>query len=477
MKISTKNLDEFRELNEEFQKLKTKDFDGGSLGCFLLILGHFFIGLLIALVSKYLGYKEFFKIWLVYVVAIPYSVLFSSLVFFFFDWIFGIESNYPKVYRHFSHKSTKYLRFKELEAYLPTIKLKIRKQLSDYCETDLEYLIQQLRATSRNKQIHEGLLLTLGDNDKFVREVFNDDGQLKNDYVKKYEYILRKNDIWFDYQLEEIKREDRIEQTIKSFRNSETTRKSPSTSYNPLGLSNTPNIQNKPIDKNQEKPIERSNQTERNPTTKENIDETKSKPILADIPKTTISNVSKPTIANISKQRELEFERETGNLIKTDILPPRRKRLTRPKVIKASPEFWANLQNKRMEIGKRGELLVMEYERKRIMREEGREFLFHLRHSSVTEGDGLGYDLTSCFEREKIFIEVKMTTGKFDSNLFFTKNEIDTMRKIEKQYFLYRVFDFDKKTKEGKLQVFKGREEIESFFDFTPLTFSLKRKN
>jgi hypothetical protein len=506
MKISTKNLDEFRELAEECKTLGRKDFDGK-------VLGGFIIGILITLFWITLGVANSQYNWhlenigpcgllIVYIGSCILAVTLDDL----------FRNTYIKLFNYFSHQSKDYLRLKELEAYLPTIIPKLGTQIKAYCESDLTILIEQIYANSQNKVVYENLLSVLSANDSFVREAFKCDKLLRIEYIIKYEAILKRNDIWFDYQIEEEARKDRFEQIIKSFRNSETKRKpSASSSYNPLGLSSTPNIQNKPIEKRQEKPIERSNQTERTSTPKEpkpseNInvvfkvppqkpmDSKELAALKADYPNIVnrlrerfgdsealnISSFeSEKTKVNLEtpKQQELEFEQETGNLIKTDTLPERRKRLTRPRVIKASPEFWKNLQNNRMETGKRGELLVMEYERKRIIKEEGKEFLYHLQHSSVTEGDGLGFDISSFYERRNVGIEVKTTTGNFDSNLIFTQNEINSMKILGENYFLYRVYNFDKKTNEGKLQIFKGREEIEAFFDFTPQTFTLKRKN
>ncbi len=50
------------------------------------------------------------------------------------------------------------------------------------------------------------------------------------------------------------------------------------------------------------------------------------------------------------------------------------------------------------------------------------------------------------------------------------------MKKIGNKYYLYRIYDFDKSTSMGKLKVFKGCEEIQSQFDFSPQTYILKPK-
>lgn len=190
---------------------------------------------------------------------------------------------------------------------------------------------------------------------------------------------------------------------------------------------------------------------------------------------------SQPKLEKITEpapiQQTFNFEKENKEPEKTDVSPQIRKPVSRSRIIKAGDTFWENLGKRRMEIGRLGELLVLNEEIERIIREEGKEHLQNLEHSSVVQGDGLGYDITSILEGEKIFIEVKTTTGTFDADLTFTKNEIEVMRKLGKKYFLYRVYEFNTKTNEGKLHVFKGCEEIESFFDFTPQTFTLRRKN
>lgn len=118
----------------------------------------------------------------------------------------------------------------------------------------------------------------------------------------------------------------------------------------------------------------------------------------------------------------------------------------------------------------------MEYERRRIVREYGQLFLSRLVHSSTSEGDGLGYDVTSYADGLEIFIEVKTTTGDFRNGLIFTKNELEAMRKLDEKYYLYRVFQLDIKSSSGKLKIFKGCEEIEKAFDFSPQTFLLEPK-
>ena len=155
---------------------------------------------------------------------------------------------------------------------------------------------------------------------------------------------------------------------------------------------------------------------------------------------------------------------------------PLKQKLFKPRRIKATSEFWDALNKMKISIGKKGELLVLEYERKRILSKEREEFADFPEHTSVIQGDGMGYDILSIENGERIYIEVKTTTGSFRSNLIFTKNEFEAMDHYGSQYYLYRVYDYDAKNKTGSLRIFKGKVHINSIFNFNPHTFIFERK-
>lgn len=145
------------------------------------------------------------------------------------------------------------------------------------------------------------------------------------------------------------------------------------------------------------------------------------------------------------------------------------------RVVKFSEEYYINLAKKRIEIGEVGEYLALSFEKQRILKEEGASFLFHLEHSSKEIGDGLGYDITSIYNGQEIFIEVKTTTSSDSSNnIFFTSNELNVMNLKEDKYWLYRVFDCNIKEKTGKIQIIKGANKIKSLYDFQPYEYTLK---
>lgn len=113
------------------------------------------------------------------------------------------------------------------------------------------------------------------------------------------------------------------------------------------------------------------------------------------------------------------------------------------------------IENKRL--GFLGELFVIQNEKK-ILIENNRSDLANLvEHSSVVQGDGLGYDIIS-FELngDKKFIEVKTTRSEINRPFYLTKNEIEFSRLNKSNYYLYRLFDFDTNINVGKFYQIKG---------------------
>ncbi len=94
-------------------------------------------------------------------------------------------------------------------------------------------------------------------------------------------------------------------------------------------------------------------------------------------------------------------------------------------------------------LGQAGELFALQFERWRLVQLGAGQFADKVRHVSVEEGDGLGYDIRS-FEadgRER-FIEVK-TTGFGERTPFFVSaNEARFARDHQERFRLYRLFDF-----------------------------------
>ncbi len=109
-----------------------------------------------------------------------------------------------------------------------------------------------------------------------------------------------------------------------------------------------------------------------------------------------------------------------------------------------------------IDIGMAGENFVLEYERECVRKynlPEDKEVVW----ISKDVGDGLGYDILSYDSQgNEIFIEVKTTPGDEKSSFYITANELLKSEQEKERYFLYRVFNFDEKKKQGELSVRRG---------------------
>jgi len=108
-------------------------------------------------------------------------------------------------------------------------------------------------------------------------------------------------------------------------------------------------------------------------------------------------------------------------------------------------------------LGLAGELMVLKFERDRLVSTGNRFLADKVKHISEECGDGAGYDILSCDEKGfKRYIEVKTTTGPIDTPFMISSNELIFSRLHSESFYLYRVFDFDKETNKAKLFIIKG---------------------
>ncbi|KAF1712550.1 hypothetical protein CSC70_03285 [Pseudoxanthomonas kalamensis DSM 18571] len=101
---------------------------------------------------------------------------------------------------------------------------------------------------------------------------------------------------------------------------------------------------------------------------------------------------------------------------------------------------------KNRSLGHAGELLVMEYEARRLFAEGAKKLADRIEHVSSRRGDGLGHDILS-FDadgRER-FIEVKTTAYDAETPFFITPNEVEFSAENPFQFHLYRLFSFRKR--------------------------------
>ena len=444
MKLTHENLDPLKTHEyKEYLRLQKKNFDGCLVTSFGWILLHILLasiaGLTISGIALLLNYSRgeisttFWVVTFLYLTCVPLSLFFTGIVGLALDEKFAIGFKCESL----SKKSSSYNRFQELALYFTKVEENLEDQVREYVRGgDVSSLIQSIKVRRTDKYECKRLIDILRYNHYFIKEVdsFIDIKPL----VSIYKEELKSNDIWFEDELEELEKSKH--------------QKNPS---NSLGLNSD---------------WKNTSWNTGKSSTKQNTK----------YPQREIDDNEKDREVLLQNSSELEpeqreqlklFEPESEEIETTT----NRTRLFKPRVIKASSRFWEDLNKKRMKIGKKGELLVLEYERKRILREEGKEFLDRLKHVSVAQGDGLGYDILSFESGTDIYIEVKTTTGKFSSELFFSENEKKVMEDYDSKYYLYRVYRYDAKNRINKLRILKGRAHIESVFDFNPHSYRLKK--
>jgi hypothetical protein len=126
---------------------------------------------------------------------------------------------------------------------------------------------------------------------------------------------------------------------------------------------------------------------------------------------------------------------------------------------------YAEQNIKNANVGLLGEEFIFRYEVERLMLLNRSDLAERVYHVSKIEGDGKGYDIVSFnAEGEKIYIEVKTTTGGVSTQFYLTANEWNVIDRTP-TYIIYRVFDFNLETKKGVILKIRGKKEIEKYFD------------
>lgn len=426
----------------KYKGLKSEKFDGGPATAWLCVLLHVLLASLVGILSSLFS-QQWHQAFFIYL-FVPYA---WGLAYGLGDWL-ADRLKIKNFFGEYEKRSRRYENFQKLRRRFLSTEMEIEEQLDRYNKTGLDELIDAIRKNLTNKELFDNLVEIFQSNHAFVEKaaetlgVFTYRHQYKRSLHNK-KLLNYRNELVFEesssvqIRIPEIIKErwtDRLRQRIK------TPKSRSKFSYTTLGAI-------KPETKPKQ---QRSSQT---------------------------ASSSKPAVTNTNPPQTDKAE-SIWNVTSVDEIPKKKVRKSSTvRTIKASDKFWEALGSKRIEIGKKGEMLVMEYERRRITREYGKLFLSYLKYSALIEGDGLGYDIASYFDDQEIFIEVKTTTGDFWNGLIFTKNELESMRRLGDRYFLYRIFHFDKSSNTGKLKIFNGCEEIEKEFDFSPQTFLLEPKN
>lgn len=134
-----------------------------------------------------------------------------------------------------------------------------------------------------------------------------------------------------------------------------------------------------------------------------------------------------------------------------------------------SPNY-AERDHKNRQLGLRGELLVLAQEKKTLILAGRSDLAEKVRHVSVVEGDGAGYDIQSFSPDGRLrYIEVKATKGGASTPFYISPNEIAFSESQAARYCLIRVFDYDADRNVGKAFVVHGN--LRERLDLTPTEY------
>lgn len=129
---------------------------------------------------------------------------------------------------------------------------------------------------------------------------------------------------------------------------------------------------------------------------------------------------------------------------------------------------YLELEARNQSLGLAGEEMVIQFEHKRLWQAGQRKLADRLEHVSRTKGDHLGYDIHS-FEtdgRDRL-IEVKTTRFGSMTPFFASRNEVVVSEECEREYQLYRLFNF---REQPKLFVLAG--SLRDTCELAPVSFS-----
>ena len=137
---------------------------------------------------------------------------------------------------------------------------------------------------------------------------------------------------------------------------------------------------------------------------------------------------------------------------------------------------WELENERRSVIGHLGEEFVYHYEIAKV-KEFDLSSLDKVIHLSEKQGDGFGYDICSVNEEgETIFIEVKTTKGPCETSFFMSKNEkMFFEENIDNNAFVYRVYDFNEKSRHGQIKIISAKELLENY-NFDSISFMVTHK-
>lgn len=137
-----------------------------------------------------------------------------------------------------------------------------------------------------------------------------------------------------------------------------------------------------------------------------------------------------------------------------------------PSFLPIKINFLEKEQNNR-QLGEKGEQFVLDYERWRLTKSGKENLAEKVEWVAKYKGDGMGFDILSKTTAGKdMFIEVKTTKLAKETPIYFSRNEWKFAMLKEKDFFLYRVFNFT-----NSPQIFVKQGNYDSFCRLQPQNF------
>ena len=140
---------------------------------------------------------------------------------------------------------------------------------------------------------------------------------------------------------------------------------------------------------------------------------------------------------------------------------------------KSTEEFYSNKNvnfegeiKKNTELGIKGEDVVIEYEKARLIIEGREDLADKVVATREIAGNAERFDILS-YEKngDEKYIEVKTTKGGLNNIFHISENEVEFSEQYKEKYYLYRVYNFNIKTMSGDLRIVKGainREKLQA---------------
>lgn len=123
---------------------------------------------------------------------------------------------------------------------------------------------------------------------------------------------------------------------------------------------------------------------------------------------------------------------------------------------------YIDILKKNQELGLKGELEVIKYEKNRLNNLGKKDLVNQIKHVSKDIGDGLGYDILSFNEDESfLYIEVKTTICSEKQAFYITKNELEFL-KNEAQARIYRVYNFSEDRNDIGLNIYSKEDFVDT---------------